>query len=64
MIAARILPIVTFVFTSLADILIYLLAYYLGQSGPWPSETITETSCNYPGYIVFRSFMIYSIPLM
>jgi len=59
---ASIIPIIVFVWTIAADILIYVCAKALGQLPYF--ETITNTSDNFPGYIIFRSLMIPMVPLM
>ena len=60
---AKALPAILFLFSTFANVSIYVLARYLGQTDPWPALTITETSNNYPGYIIFRGLMIYCCPI-
>jgi len=59
---AKYIPLIVFIWTVLADILIYVSAKLMGQLPYF--ETITSTSDNFPGYIFFRSLMIPGVPLM
>ena len=61
---AKVLPIIVFVFGVIANASIYVFARVLKQEGPWPSNTITNYSNHYPGYIGFRALMIFAVPLM
>jgi len=64
MIKAKYFALFVFIFSNLADLTMYLLARIFNETKPWPAESITNTSNNYPGYIVFRGVMIYCVPIM
>ena len=63
MFKAKYFALFAFLSSNLADLIMYVLAKVF-NGVVWPSETITETSNHYPGYIVFRGVMIYCIPIM